>query len=129
VYDWNLADPFHRNGTIDEIGESIEDIVIPYFSLFENIPSLIIRCLNSDIPSFTIDNVIQFLLCYSDVTTAQTAGKNFLLRRPTLVRSYRRDYARFTDRGIDYRSPTTYASQLALASHLFKLGDLSPSEA
>jgi hypothetical protein len=123
--DWNLADPVTRDAVIADAHLLIDEIVLPYFLQFEDMNALIARVVSSDVPSFTIDKVVDFLVCYADADTARKAATNFLDRRPVLVSNYQRDFNRYAERGLDWRTPSGYASQLALASHLFGFGDLT----
>ncbi|WP_231744084.1 hypothetical protein [Stieleria neptunia] len=123
--DWNLADNDARNAVIANVNHSIANIALPYFAQFENLNTMIERVVITDVPSFTIDKVIDFLMCFSNAGTARMAAKNFLDRRPDLASNYRRDFARFAERGLDWRTPSGYASHLALASHLFEFGDVT----
>jgi hypothetical protein len=123
--DWNLADPHSRHDTISNIIAAIESVVLPYFSQFDDVSTLSDAMLNRDIPSMTIDRVIEFLMCFADAETARVAAVNFLQRRPNLVRSYARDYQRYAERGLDWSHASGYARQLAFASHLFEFGDLT----
>jgi hypothetical protein len=120
-----LADPVTRNAVIADAHLLIDEIVLPYFLQFEDMNALIARVVSSDVPSFTIDKVVDFLVCYADADTARKAATNFLDRRPVLVSNYQRDFNRYAERGLDWRTPSGYASQLALASHLFGFGDLT----
>ena len=123
--DWNLADANTRNAVIADANRLIADIAIPYFAQFDDVDAMIERVVVTDVPSFTIDKVLDFLMCFADAETARKAAQNFLDRRPDLASNYRRDFARFAERGLDWRTPSGYASQLALASHLFEFGDVT----
>jgi hypothetical protein len=127
--DWNLADPTTRDETIANVVSTIESVALPYFARFDDVAALIDSLVNRDIPSMTIDRVIEFLICFADVETARTAAVNFLQRRPDLVRSYTRDYGRYAERGLDWSHPSGYAKQLAFASHLFGFGNLTQNGA
>jgi hypothetical protein len=65
------------------------------------------------------------MLCFGDQATAQLAARNFLKRRPDLVQDYQQAYTEYAARGLKSAHPANYAQRLALASHLFRLGDLT----
>lgn len=123
--DWNLADPATRDETVTSIVSAVELVALPYFSKFDDVDALVELLVKQDIPSMTIDSVIEFLICFAGLETARTAAVNFLERRPDLVRSYSRDYGRYAERGLDWSHPSGYAKQLAFASHLFGFGNLT----
>lgn len=123
--DWNLADSNTRDTLIADAVCLVEGVALPYFTQFEDLSGTINRVVSSDVPSFTISNVVEFLMCYADTQTARKAAANFLDRRPSLVSSYRRELARYAQRGLNWRTSAGHATQLALASHLFGLGDLT----
>lgn len=123
--DWELADPAERHAAIADAIATIERLALPYFALFEEVSALCLRLVDDDLPSMTIDRVIEFLMCFADQPSARAAATNFLRRRPDLVRSYCRDYQRYTERGLDWSHPSGYAKQLAFASVAFGFGDLT----
>ena len=123
--EWELADPNSRDSVIDDAIRAINQLALPYFALFEDVPTLVFRLVEGDLPSMTIDRVIEFLMCYSDQPTARMAAANFLKGRADLVRAYKRDYERYAERGLDWSPPSGYAKQLAYASHAFHFGDLT----
>ena len=123
--DWDLARESMRQATVDDAVSAIETVALPYFAQFDDLDSLIHKSQTTDIPSMTIDRVIEFLMCFADQGAAEVAASNFLKRRPDLVSNYHRDFARYAERGLQYRRPSGYAAQLAFASHLFKFGDLT----
>lgn len=123
--EWNLADPTTRQETIANVTSTIELVAIPYFARFGEIDTLTSTLTTRDIPSMTIDRVIEFLVCFADAETARMAAVNYLRRRPDLVRAYARDYARYAERGLGWSHASGFAKQLALASHLFHFGNLT----
>jgi hypothetical protein len=128
-HDWNLADPITRQSTIETAISTIELVAMPYFAQFDDLSVFIPKLQHSDVPSMTIDRVIEFLMCFADHHAARTAAVNFLQRRPDLARSYTRDFQRYADRGLDWSHPSGYAKQLAFASHMFDFGDLTQNGA
>lgn len=123
--DWDLADPIRRDEVIRDAIHVIEELAFPYFARFENLTSLFSFLVREDLPAMTIERAIEFLMCFADQSTARTAAANFLRRRPDLIRAYRRDFERYTERAISQFAPSGYAQQLAFASVAFGLGDLS----
>jgi hypothetical protein len=128
-HDWDIADPTTRQSSIEAAISTIESHAIPYFAQFDDFDALRTRLMHSDVPSMSIDRVIDFLMCFVDNQTAKKAAVNFLQRHPDLVRSYSRDFQRYADLGLDWSHPSGYAGQLAFASHLFEFGDLTKTNA
>lgn len=123
--DWDLADRNVRQSTIDSAVAAIESIAIAYFAQFDELDVLMPKLQQSDIPSMTIDNVIEFLLCFADHERAKTAAVHFLHRRPDLAGSYMQEFQWYSERGLDSSRPSGYAKTLAFFSHLFQFGDLT----
>ncbi len=123
--DWELANPRKREETIRSAIKAIEELALPYFAKFENLPSLFQLLVKEDMPAMTIDRVVEFLICFADQSTARLAAANFLKRRTDLIQAYRQSYAQYTEIGLDSKHPSGYAEQLAFASHAFKFGDLT----
>ncbi len=127
--EWELADPNNRDSAICDAVAAIEGLAIPYFGLFEDIPSLNSHLLDNELPSMEMNRAIEFLLCFSDQQTAKTAASNFLRRRPDLIQSYQQELQNYAERGLNSAHPSGYAKQLAFASHVFGFGDLAATEA
>jgi hypothetical protein len=123
-YDWNLADPFQRQSVIDEAIGKIESIALPYFARFERLDSLSIELQETDIPSMSIERVIEFLMCFADHGAARNAASKFLSRNPNLVTNYERDLDGYIEHGLKHKRPSGYAGHLAFASVLFGFGNL-----
>jgi len=123
--DWNLADPASRPSAIENATQTVLSVALPYFSQFEDLDGLIAKAQANDIPSMTIDRVVEFLICFANPLAAKNAAANFLERHPNFVSNYSRDFGRYAERGLGYRHASGYAAQLALASHLFGFGDLT----
>jgi hypothetical protein len=123
--DWDLADATKRDEVVRDAICAIEDLALPYFARFEDLPSLFKLLVNEDLPAMDIEDVIQFLICFADPSTARSATANFLKRRPDLISEYRRDFERYVERGLGSRHPSGYADQLAFASRAFSFGDLT----
>jgi hypothetical protein len=127
--EWELADPNERDSAIDGAISTIKQLAIPYFSLFDDLPSLTSRLIADDFPSMTIDRVIEFLMCFNDQQVARTSAANFLQRRPELIPSYCREFQNYAERGLDSVHPSGCARQLAFASHAFGFGVLAETNA
>jgi hypothetical protein len=123
--DWELAEPINRDEAIRDAIKAIEELAFPYFAKFEELPPLFELLVKDDLPEMDIDRVVEFLMCFADQPTARLAAANFLKRRPDLLRAYRRDFERYTERGLDSDHPSGYAKKLAFASHVFRFGDLT----
>lgn len=125
--DWNLSDRGERAAVIANANRLMDEVVLPYFLQFEDLSGMISRVASCDVPSFRIDSVIDFLMCYAGAPTARQAAVNFLARRPNLVSDYQRDFGRYAEHGLGLRRLSGNAGSLALASHLFGFGDLTAS--
>ena len=123
--DWNLAEPPKRDEVIRDAITAIEELALPYFARFEDLPPLFELLVKEDLPAMTIDRVVEFLKCFADPGTARLAAASFLKRRPDLVRAYQREFERYAERGLASEHPSGYAQQLAFASHAFQFGDLT----
>jgi Domain of unknown function (DUF4304) len=123
--DWELADPSNRDEAIRDAIKAIEELAFPYFSKFENLPSLFKVLIQEDLPGMDLNHVIEFLMCFTDQATARLAAVNFLKRHSHLVRMYQRDYDRYAERGRQFGGWVNY---LVFASHEFGFGDLSARE-
>jgi hypothetical protein len=123
--DWDLADAIKRDEVIRDAIRAIEELALPYFAKFEDLPSLFKLLVNEDFPAMDIDRVVEFLMAFADQSTARLAAASFLKRRPDLVGAYRRDFERYAESGLDSQYPSGYAQKLAFASHAFEFGDLT----
>ena len=124
--EWDLADPQKRDGVIRDAIEAIEELALPYFATFESLPSLFELLQKGDFPAMDIDRVVEFLMCFSDKSTARSAAANSLTRRPDLVRAYQDEYQRYAERGLGSEHLSSgHAKELAFASHAFHFGDLT----
>lgn len=123
--DWDLADATKRDEVIRDAIRAIEELALPYFAKFEDLPSLFKLLVNEDFPAMDIDRVVEFLMAFADQSTARLAAASFLKRRQDLVGAYRRDFERYSESGLDSQHPSGYAQKLAFASHAFRFGDLT----
>lgn len=122
--EWELAEPSTRDEAIRDAIEAIEQIAIPYFAKFENLPSLFQLLTGQEVEEMMINRIVEFLMCFADQPTARLAAANFLKRRPDLVQAYEQSYRSYAENGLSADRPSGYAEKLAFASHLFKFGDL-----
>ena len=123
--EWDLAEPRKREETIRDASKAIEDLGLSYFAKFEHLPSLFQLLAKEEMPGMTIDHVVNFLMCFADQKTAQSAAANFLKRRPDLLFQYEQSYRRYALDGPESIRPSGYAEQLAVAAHVFRFGDLT----
>lgn len=127
--EWELAKRRKREERIRDAIKTIENLALPYFARFEDVPALIAMLVKEDMPSMAIDVVIEFLMCFADQPTARLAAANFLANRPELHDEYKEYYARCSKDGGDSLRGKGYAGQLALASHAYRFGDLTTRHA
>lgn len=123
--DWDLADASRRVDVIRDAIRTIEELALPYFARFEDLPTLFTLLVNEDFPGTNIESLTAFLVRFADPSIARMAAANFLKRRPEFLESYRRDFQRYAKSGLDSRRPGNFAERLAYVSHAFKLGDLT----
>jgi hypothetical protein len=127
--DWELADASKRDDVIRDSIRAIEELALPYFAKFEDLPSLFTLLVNEDFPATNIDSLIGFLVRFADPSTARMAAVNFLRRRPEIQEAYRRELQRYAECDLDSRRPGKYAERLAYVSHACQLGDLTAAPA
>jgi hypothetical protein len=60
--EWELAKPRKRDETIRDSIKAIEELAIPYFAKFEDLPSLVKTLVKEELPSMSIDRAIEFLM-------------------------------------------------------------------
>ena len=123
--EWQLAKRRKRDETIRDAVKAIEELALPYFAKFENLPSLVKTLVKKEMPSMSIDRVIEFLMCFADQPTARLAAANFLRTRRELQGEYRDSYQKYGKNGIEDELAPGYPGDLALASHAYKFGDLT----
>jgi hypothetical protein len=123
--DWELADPANRGEAIADAVKTIREIAFPYFAQFQDLESLIPFLVENEMPSMSIERVVEFLMCFADKPTARMAAVQFFQRRPDLVPDYRIEFQRYADLATRDTVPSGYAQQMALASHLFDFGDVT----
>ena len=123
--DWDLADVRKRDDVIRDAIRAIEELAFVYFARFEDLPAMLKLLVDDDLPEMAINRVVEFLMCFTDQSSARQAAASFLKRRPDLVLAYQCDFKRYAERGLDSRHPSGYAQQLAFASHAFNFGDLT----
>ena len=86
---WDLADPESRPEVLDAITKAIEEVALPYFSLFSDSDALVRRLRVVPIPSFYALSTIEWLLSRNESQAAlEHAG--VLLHDRDLYRRYER---------------------------------------
>jgi hypothetical protein len=125
--DWELADPAQRGETVRNAIKLIEQLAIPYFARFKDLPSLIHLLVSEDFPGIEVFCVIEFLLCFADKNTARLAAANFLKRQPRLIPGYYKEMACDLKPEPDWKLPLGmgWTYDLAFASQAFGFGDLA----
>ena len=121
---WELSDPIDRDETIGNVIQTVDQIVLPYFARFEDIPTLVRSLVAEGCPGMSIRGVVEFLMWLGEESAARSAGKNFLRRRIDLIDAYGVAFAQ--SNGSDLTAPMTgsFAENLAFVSHVFGFGDL-----
>ena len=73
--EWNLASPADRDRQIADAIATIRRIALPYFALFEDVPSLVARLTVEDIPSFKPASALDFLMAFATPAAALRAAR------------------------------------------------------
>jgi hypothetical protein len=131
--EWNLGPPADRERQIADAVATIRRIALPYFTRFEDVPGLVARLATEAVPSFDLDDTLDFLMCFGDPADAARAARGVLRRFPEARQEYPAALARIRDEGAPDHGLTTYGEILAAATVLFGLPDLAadpdPAEA
>ncbi len=123
--EWNLASPVDRDRQIADAIATIRRIALPYFALFEDVPSLVSRLAVEDIPSFNPDSVLDFLMGFGTPADALRAARRMLRSIPEAQQRYPAALARFRDKGLPPHTTGHYGEVLAAATILFGFPDLT----
>jgi len=122
--EWNLADPNLRDQQLDSAIGQIREIIFPYFSLFEDIPTACRALIDDDFPASWVIDIVDFLQCFGSPGQARDGASSFLARHADLEGAYGRALDRFTAGGIPDRMLSVNAEALAAASIIYNFGDL-----
>ena len=123
--EWNLASPVDRDRQIADAIATIRRLALPYFALFEDVPSLVSRLTVEDIPSFNPDSVLDFLMGFGTPADALRAARRMLRRLPEAQQRYPAALAHFRDKGLPPHTTGHYGEVLAAATILFGFPDLT----
>ncbi len=123
--EWNLASPAGRDRQIADAIATIRRIALPYFALFEDVPSLVARLTVEDIPSFKPASALDFLMAFATPAAALRAARGMLRRLPEARQSYPAALARLRNDGPPSHTPTGHGEVLAAATVLFGFPDLT----
>ncbi len=122
--DWELADPHNRDETIRDAIKAIDELALPWFARFEELPSLFEYLLDRELPGMAIERAVEFLMCFADQTKARLAAANYLKRRPDLAEDYQREFKHYAKGGLKWDHPSGYPKLFGFMSHAFKFGNL-----
>lgn len=123
--EWNLAIPGERDKQIADAVATIKRLVYPYFAMFEDVPRLVRRLVNEDVPSFQPSSALDFLVCFGSQSDAQQAARNMFLRLPGARERYPTALARFRAEGLPPYIPTVHGEALAAATIIYGFPDLA----
>lgn len=118
--EWNLM----REGEAAEALRAIRRIVLPYFSLFEDVAGLHRRLLAEPLPGCSPANALDFLFCTGGRDMALEAAYNMLERLPGARQGYRTALEKFRADGLPVQPAGGYGGALAAAVITFGLPDL-----
>lgn len=116
--DWNLAEGI---GTTTEAISAVQEVALPYFKRFEDVPGLCGLLQREEIPGLYIGPAIEFLLCFADRDEAHAALSNFFKRRPELLPEYHIHLREFRENGMPMPRRTGFAYELAFATVAYDL--------
>jgi hypothetical protein len=119
--DINLADAMSRPAAISSAIELIEEVCLPLFAAFENVPALCSRLVADEVLGFDPSLAIEFLLCFSAKAAANAVLDRFLANRSDLLSPYHAELDRFRGQGLPPVLRTGYAFQLAFATIAYGL--------
>ena len=119
--DINLADTASRPATISNALSAIDDLAMPLFAAFEDVPALCERLATGDMPGMDTPLSLEFLLCFGNQSAAEASFHRFLHASPDLLRQYHIDLDRLRRDGLPAMPRGGYAAQLAFATIAYKL--------
>lgn len=111
--EWDLADKCIRPQVIADVVQHIKDVVLPFFSLFEDPMAAIDVLEKSDIPSMDISDAVEFALCFGSKGQAQSILNRYVKEHP----DFRTDIEKFLEdfglNGYPEFAVTQYAGKIA----------------
>jgi hypothetical protein len=115
--DINLADADFRSAAISVAIEAIQELGLPLFAAFEDVPALCQRVLTDDVPGIEPPVAVELLLCFSTLAAASDFLGRFFAAHSELLPNYQAELQRFSSAELP-RMPdrTEYATQLAFAT-------------
>jgi hypothetical protein len=123
--EWNLANPCERCEQIADAVATIKRIVYPFFAMFDDIPGLVRRLVNEDIPTFGPSNVLDFLMCFGSRSDAQQAARGMFQSLPEARERYPAALSRFRAEGLPPYILTIHGEVLAAATIIYGFPDLA----
>ncbi len=121
---WNLALPGERGRQTADALSAIRAIICPSFAMFDDIPSLVQRLVDEDLPAFSPASTLDFLMCFGTKADALQAAVSMFQRMPTVQAGYAEACARFRQQGLPSYTPSVHAEVLAMASLVYDFPDL-----
>jgi hypothetical protein len=118
--DWNLAGSIMR-AVIADATSTVRSIALPYFERFADIPSLCALLQREELPAMETARAIEFLLCFADHASADTALSAFFRARPDLLADYHTHLQEFRQSGLPKVCCTGFAYELAFATVAYGL--------
>jgi hypothetical protein len=112
--DFDLADPASRPAIISNAMSTIEQVALPYFTSFDNVPVLCERLVTDDVPGLEGPLALEFLLCFGSKIAAEASFHRFLRARPNILRLYHVELELFRRDGLPSVPRLDYAVQLAV---------------
>lgn len=119
--EWNLADPRARRSILADAVSTIENIALPFFSVFEDVAALAERLVTRNLPGLEPENAIEFLLCFATHEHAAAYLARFLAERTDLLGAYHTSLAEMRRDGLPPHRPNGFAPILAAATLAYGL--------
>ena len=123
--EWNLANSVERNQQIEDAVSTIKSIITPYFAMFDDVPKLIKRLINEDVPSFSPTCALDFLMRFGSKSDTIQAASNMLHRLSGAQDQYSALLAQYRAQGLPSYTPRAHGEVLAMASIVYDFPDLS----
>jgi hypothetical protein len=117
----NLADPASRPATIATAIALIERFALPYFALFEDVPSLCRRLVAENLPVTSPVGALELLLCFADRHSAEAYLHRFFRASPDILKPYFIELEQFRRSGLPPGRQNGYAAEFAYATLAYGL--------
>lgn len=112
-YEWNLAIQAERAALIQDVISNTEEIVLPYFSNFEDVEALARKLQSGGLPFLNVGSAVEFLLCHDKRALAILHARWFLNTHSNIRPQYLKIVDEYRTSGIPNVQNLSVANQLA----------------